>query len=120
MAEFGLGADRLVLMGFSQGCMLALELRAPPALCSRPRNWVFRGFSWSNKIKDEAVSRPPIFLGHGEADQVVPFAAMAAAEIALTSADFKVETQTYAGLGHGIDPEGMQRLYEIIKTLDRG
>ena len=117
LEDFGLRPDRLVLMGFSQGCMLALEVA--PRLAKAVAHVV--GFSGAlagaARLKDEAMSYPPIFLGHGEADAVVPFAAMGLAEAALKDAGFGVETTAYPGLGHGIDPQGMGRFYEILKLL---
>ncbi|MGB1539648.1 MAG: phospholipase, partial [Rickettsiales bacterium] len=47
-------------------------------------------------------------LIHGEADMVVPFDALAAAETALKAVDVPVETHARPHLGHGIDPEGME------------
>ena len=115
--DFDLGYDRLVLMGFSQGCMMALEVA--PRLPEAVGHVV--GFSGAlagpERLESEVVSRPPIFLGHGDADQVVPFAAMGLAASTLEGTGFTVETAAYRGLGHGIDQQGMRTLFEMLKGL---
>jgi phospholipase/carboxylesterase len=108
LAAHGLGDDRLALVGFSQGTMMALHtaLRRPKA-CA-----LVVGFSGAlvkpEVLAGEIVSRPPVLLVHGDADPVVPFEAMPAAEAVLQAN--KVPTAAYRrpGLGHGIDQEGLQ------------
>jgi phospholipase/carboxylesterase len=53
------------------------------------------------------VSRPPIMLVHGDADEVVPYDALAEAQAGLEAAGFAVESHTRAAQGHGIDQEAM-------------
>ena len=109
LASRGLGPDRLALVGFSQGAMMALDraLRLPEG------QRAIVGFSGmvASAIKSPvaAGSRPPILLIHGTADPVVPFASLAGAEAVLAAAGFPVETMTRPGLGHGIDREGAER-----------
>jgi len=45
---------------------------------------------------------------HGDADQVVPFAALAEAVAGLESAGVSVESHRRPGLGHGIDEVGLR------------
>ncbi|HLG89260.1 MAG TPA: prolyl oligopeptidase family serine peptidase [Alphaproteobacteria bacterium] len=109
LANRGLGPDRLALVGFSQGTMMALDraLRRPEG------QRAIVGFSGmvasavDGPIASEA--RPPILLIHGTADPVVPFASLAGAETVLARAGFPVETMARPGLGHGIDGEGAER-----------
>ncbi len=46
---------------------------------------------------------PPVLLAHGSDDQVVPAAALPAAERGLAAAGVGFEAHTRPGLGHGID-----------------
>jgi phospholipase/carboxylesterase len=107
LAALGLGEERMVLIGFSQGTMLALHA-APrrPAACAG-----VVGFSGRLVAPDllpvETVSRPPIMLVHGDADEVVPYDALAEAQAGLEAAGFAVESHTRAAQGHGIDQEAM-------------
>jgi phospholipase/carboxylesterase len=104
----GLSDDRLALVGFSQGTMTALHcaLRRPRA-CA-----VVVGFSGAllkpEVLGNQIVSRPPVLLVHGDADQVVPFQALALAEEALQLNGVPVAAWRRPGLGHGIDNEGLQ------------
>ena len=54
-------------------------------------------------------SRPPVLLAHGTDDPMVPFDSMAQAEAALKLARVPVETLACVGIGHSIDPEGLER-----------
>ena len=55
----------------------------------------------------ETLSRPPILLIHGEADDVVPVIAFDHAGSALQAAGFTVYGAKRPGLGHSIDGEGL-------------
>ena len=59
-------------------------------------------------LADEAVSKPPVLLVHGDMDDVVPAASLPQAAEALQAAGF---TEVYAhimkGTGHGIAPDGL-------------
>ncbi len=108
LEETGLAPAALTLAGFSQGTMLALHTgprRAEPLAG-------ILGYSGRllapQLLEREAQSRPPVALIHGERDELVPYASMAEAAAALEHAGFAVETHGRPGLGHGIDPAGMQ------------
>lgn len=108
LARHGLGDENLALFGFSQGTMTALH-----AALRRPRPCALVvGFSGAlvkpELLEDELVSRPPVLLIHGEADEVVPFPAMPAAEEALIANQVPVASLARPGLGHGIDQEGLE------------
>ncbi|NIA71142.1 phospholipase [Pelagibius litoralis] len=108
LARHGLDDGQLALIGFSQGTMTALHValrRAKP--CA-----LVIGFSGAlvkpELLTGELVSRPPVVLVHGEADPVVPFAALPAAEAALGACQVPVKSLARPGLGHGIDQEGLE------------
>lgn len=108
LEKHGLTDDRLALVGFSQGTMIALH-----AALRRPRPCaVVVGFSGAllkpEVLGEEIRSRPPVLLVHGDADTVVPFEAMAMAEKALEVNGVPVRAYRRPGLGHGIDQEGLQ------------
>lgn len=104
LARLQLPPERLVLAEFSQGAMLALHLglrRAmPPA--------AIIGFSGLlASPPPEARPRPPVLLTHGDADTVIPVNAMFAAATALGRAGVPVQWHLAPGMGHGIDPQGL-------------
>jgi len=107
LARHALTPDRLALVGFSQGTMLSLQVapRRPQAIAG------VVGYSGAlvgaERLASAAVSRPPVLLIHGDADPVVPFAALAAAESGLRAAGIPVTVERRPGLPHSIDEVGL-------------
>ena len=105
LARYRLGADRLVLVGFSQGTMLALHagLRrsaAPAAIVG------YSGLLAGAEHLGEIAVRPPVLLVHGAEDDLIPVEALHIAREELAKAGISVEWHVREGLGHGIDPAG--------------
>ncbi|QMU59975.1 MAG: prolyl oligopeptidase family serine peptidase [Boseongicola sp.] len=107
LADEGLSPDRLVLFGFSQGTMMSLHVaprRAEPVAG-------IVGFSgrlmFPEALQSETLSRPPVLLVHGDADDVVPFEEMQNAGAALQGAEFQVFGHVMEGTAHGIAPDGL-------------
>ncbi|MDQ2861525.1 MAG: dienelactone hydrolase family protein [Pseudomonadota bacterium] len=107
LARHGLGEDRLALVGFSQGTMMALHVgpRRARALAG------IVGYSGmladGAELAVELRSKPPILLVHGDADAMIPIAAFHQARSALTRLGFTVESHVSPGLGHSIDDAGL-------------
>ena len=60
-------------------------------------------------LGDEAVSKPPVLLVHGDQDDVVPPESLPAAAEALQGAGWKeVYAHIQKGTAHGIAPDGLQ------------
>jgi phospholipase/carboxylesterase len=108
LAAASLGPGQLAIVGFSRGTMLALHA----ALRRAPAPAAVLGYSGAllgaERLPAEIVSRPPVFLIHGDADEVVPVGAMHAAIQALHAAEVPVRWSVCPGLGHGIDPESLE------------
>ena len=107
LERYGLRDDRLALVGFSQGTIMALHVGLRRAkTCA-----VLVGYSGAlvapELLEQEIKSRPPVVLVHGDADAVVPFQALAVAEAGLQAADVPVHTEARPNLGHGIDEDGV-------------
>lgn len=116
LATYGLSEDRLALVGFSQGTMVALHIG--------PRRERLAGIvGYSGMLADpdalavEARSRPPVLLVHGDADPTVPLAALHQAEAALRPLGFEVATQVSRGLGHSIDEAGLRLGEEFLARV---
>ncbi len=111
----GIGADRLVLIGFSQGTMMALHvaLRRPEPVAA------LVGFSGRllrpETLKAEIRSRPPVLLVHGDLDDVVPPASMPEAAQALQDAGLDVFAHVMEGTAHGIAPDGLSVALAFIR-----
>jgi phospholipase/carboxylesterase len=116
-----LPAAALALVGFSQGTMMALHV-APRR---SPGPGAVVGFSGAlvapERLPREAVSRPPVLLVHGDADEVVPVESMFAAVHALQAAEIPVQWLVRPGLGHAIDPVGIEAAGRFLRDfLGRG
>jgi phospholipase/carboxylesterase len=105
LQHLGLSADRLILMGFSQGTMLALHLslsgQKPAAVVG------FSGLLTTDGATQAKLDLPPYFLAHGSADQVIPPDAMFMTAGALGEAGARVQWHLAAGIGHGIDDSSL-------------
>ena len=116
LAKADVGAENMALVGFSQGTMMSLYV-APRRAEEMAAVVGFSGRLLSPELlAQEAVSKPPIMLIHGEMDDLVPFSSMAEAEQGLEAADFSVQTLACPGLGHGIDPSGLQHGGAFLKA----
>ena len=115
----GVRADKLALVGFSQGTMMSLYT-APrlPHKIAGVLGYSGALFGEEGLIQDpDEFHHMPVHLVHGEADDVVPVAAHAHASESLEKAGFKVSGHTTAGLAHGIDEQGIQSGGVFLKKL---
>ncbi len=117
LKETGLGEDKLLLIGFSQGAMMALHVGL------RRERRIAGIISYSGMLAGiellaaEIKSRPPVLLTHGDADPVLPVAAIGQAEAALKAAGVPLKAHVRAGLAHGIDDECIRLGGDFAKGL---
>lgn len=116
LARLGLDADRLAIVGFSQGAMMALHVgprrsAAPAALVGL--SGVIAG---PEHLAADAKVRPPVLLMHGDVDEVIPVEAMHTSREALAAAGFAIEWHERPGLGHGIDTETLNISGSFLAT----
>lgn len=104
LARHRLGPERLVLVGFSQGTMMALHVGLRRA--TAPAGIVaYSGLLAGPEHLAETRARPPVLLLHGEADDLIPVEALHMARESLAAVGVPVEWHVRPRLGHGIDPE---------------
>jgi phospholipase/carboxylesterase len=60
-----------------------------------------------DRLADEIVSRPPVLLIHGDADDLVPVEAMFGAAQGLGAAGVAVQWHVSRGAGHTIAEDGL-------------
>lgn len=115
LAQESLTDAELAVIGFSQGTMMALHVlprRATP--CAG-----IVGFSGRlldpERLAEEALSKPPVLLAHGDADEVVPPASLPEAAAGLEAAGFAVEAYSLPGLGHGISEDGLRLALRFLR-----
>ncbi len=108
LAALGLTDKDLALIGFSQGTMMALHvgLRRAQACAG------IVGYSGmlidADNLANEIVSKPPVLLCHGQADEIVPFDFMPAALAVLRENGVSAEGLGRPGVGHGLDDDGIK------------
>ena len=106
LARLDLGPDRLALVGFSQGTMMALHIglrrTTPPAAILG-----YSGELVGPEHLAEATGKPPILLVHGDRDEVIPLDAVFSSSNALGKAEIGCQYHLSIGVGHGIDGGGL-------------
>ena len=68
-------------------------------------------------LAEQTVSRMPIILIHGNADDVVPFESMQEAGEALQGAGFTVYGHVMNGTAHGIAPDGLGAALAFLREV---
>ena len=118
LAELGEPWERLVLMGFSQGSMLAVDqaLRAPRA----PAGVVILSGTLVDR-KTVARLAPkkrglPFFQSHGSVDPILGFPQALALEDALKAAGWTGRLRRFEG-GHGVPPGLLPELGAWLDAL---
>jgi phospholipase/carboxylesterase len=116
-ATYDLPNSKVALVGFSQGTMMAVHVapRRPEVLAG------VVGYSGmladAEALQIEVKTRPPLLLVHGDADQVVPFAAMGQSEVEFKRMGFAISTHVERGLGHSINEAGLRLGGEFLARL---
>ncbi|MGO9698485.1 MAG: alpha/beta hydrolase [Xanthobacteraceae bacterium] len=125
LARHQLPPSALALVGFSQGTMMALHVglrrAVPPA--------VIVGYSGllvlppdgnPETLAADIRSRPPVLLVHGDQDELIPVQALFQGTQALAAMGVPVEWHVSAGVGHGIDQEGLRHGGEFLARAFSG
>jgi phospholipase/carboxylesterase len=104
--------DRVALVGFSQGTIMALD-----AIASG--RWpVGAVVGFSGRLASPQPLKPSVstkvLLVHGSADPVIPAVETAKAAAILQAVGVAVETMTLPGLGHTISAEGAERAADFM------
>jgi phospholipase/carboxylesterase len=114
-----LADSNLALVGFSQGCMMAVHVALRR---EKPVAGVV-GYSGmlidAENIAAEIRSRPPMLLCHGDADPVVPYASLQQAVAGLAEHDVPAQWHTSPGVGHGIDSGALEAGASFLKNAFR-
>ena len=118
LKTYDIPAEKLALLGFSQGTMTSLY--SAPRLTDKIAGVL--GYSgallWDASDDAENLHKTPIHLIHGEADDVVPVQAHAQATQVLKQHGFDVTGHTTPYLTHSIDQKGIDSGIEfLIKIL---
>ncbi|HLV82408.1 MULTISPECIES: alpha/beta hydrolase [Devosia] len=116
-AQTGIAPEQTLLVGFSQGAMMALHvgLSLPERLMGIV---AFSGaFLPPEGFGQPGLAQPPVCLVHGDADTVVDPERSADADIALRLAGVPVHYHVSPGTGHGIAPDGLEFASQFIARV---
>ena len=115
LESLNLSPDKLGLVGFSQGCMLALQT----ALKREDEIKCILGYSGKimnkNYLDGKIVSRPNIFLMHGDKDTVVPLSHLLEAKEFFNKNNYKIKIKIFKNCEHKIPVEGSSLGLEFLK-----
>ena len=110
-----LSADKIVLSGFSQGCMISLQTGI------KRKDEINSIIGYSGKIIDtdhlskNLISRPNIMLMHGDKDQVVTIEGLLEAKSFFYKNNYLIETKIFENCEHRIPTEGSSLGLQFIK-----
>ncbi|MDO4905364.1 MAG: alpha/beta hydrolase [Lautropia sp.] len=120
--ERGIPSEKIVLMGFSQGCAMTLMTGVRQA----HRLAGLIGLSGYLPLIDtttaerhEANRHTPIFMGHGRFDPVVPIGRGIASRDELQKLGYSVEWHEYP-MQHSVSPEEITDIDVFLKRILRG
>jgi len=125
LARHQLPPSALALVGFSQGTMMALHVglrRAVPlaAIVGYSGLLVLPPDGNPETLAADIRSRPPVLLVHGDQDELIPVQALFQGTQALAAMGVPVEWHVSAGVGHGIDQEGLRHGGEFLARAFAG
>ncbi|ARK25033.1 esterase [Sporosarcina sp. P37] len=116
--EYNLDSERLTVIGFSQGAVLAqaLGLTLIPALQGVVALSGYVPEFVKSDYAKQSVEKQQVFISHGDYDYIVPSQWGAESKDYFESLGANVTFKTYTD-GHGVTPENQQDLVEFLRTL---
>jgi phospholipase/carboxylesterase len=114
-----LPGSALALVGFSQGTMMALHVglrrpERPAAIVGYSGLFVLPDGAKAEAVSGEIKARPPVLLVHGDRDDLIPAQALFLSAQYLAALEIPTEWHMSAGIGHGIDEEGLRHGGEFL------
>ena len=113
--SYNLLANKIIIGGFSQGSMISLQTGI------KRKDKINSILGYSGKIIDlehlskNIVSKPNIFLMHGDIDQVVPVDGLLEAKNFFNKNNYEIETKIFKDCEHRIPMEGSSLGLQFIK-----
>ena len=116
LLEYNLSEENLALVGFSQGTMMSLHVGLRR---NKPMGAVL-GYSGkligAELLKTDLISKPSIYLIHGDQDPMVPFQETLSAETALKEYGVDVTTHISKYTQHSIAEDGLRIGVDFLKV----
>ena len=115
----GIAADRILLAGFSQGGVIALQtgLRHPEKLAGIMALSTYLACADSLGVEASAANRKiPLLMVHGSMDPVIPVALAKLSKARLETHGYKVEWHEY-GMPHSVCAEEIDDIAAFLKRV---
>ena len=110
-----INAKRVALVGFSQGCMISMQT----VLKRKEEINCLIGYSGKilniKHMENNIVSRPDIYLMHGDIDAVVPLNSLLEAKEFNDKQNYKINTKIFKNCEHRIPTEGSSIGLQFLK-----
>lgn len=121
--DAGIGHDRLLLAGFSQGACLTVEFAA-----RNPRRYGGIAGLTGGLIGPDGTPRDhpgtfegtPVFLGSADPDPHVPRPRVEESAEVLSAMGARVTTRIYPGMGHTINDDELDHVRGLVDAVDEG
>ena len=114
-SKYKLAADKIIIGGFSQGCMLSLQT----GIKRKDKINSIIGYSGriisTDHLSKNLTSRPNIILMHGDLDQVVTIESFLEAKEFFGKHNYDIETKIFKNCEHRIPTEGSSLGLQFIK-----
>ncbi|KAG2222089.1 hypothetical protein INT45_007975 [Circinella minor] len=114
----GIPSDRIIVGGFSQGCVLSLltgltsEYKFGGVIgCS---GWLALAEKFPS-MASEANKKTPILMCHGDSDPVVQYSYGKESASVLENLGYNIKFNTYRGLVHSASPQELQDIASFLK-----
>ena len=108
LLEYNIAEENLALIGFSQGTMMSLHV----SLRRKNTMAAVLGFSGrligADLLKDDLISKPSIYLIHGDQDPMVPYQESLTAEKVLKEYSVDIKTHISEHTQHSIAEDGLR------------
>ena len=115
LKEFKLNPNNMALVGFSQGCMIGLQT----VIKKKYKINCLVGYSGKiihkNHLSQNIISKPKIFLMHGDRDLIVPPVHLLEAKDFFQEHNYKIKTKIFKDCEHNIPVEGSSAGLEFLK-----
>ena len=108
LLEYNIAEENLALIGFSQGTMMSLHVSL------RRKNTMAAVLGYSGRLigadllKDDLISKPSIYLIHGDQDPMVPYQDSLTAEKVLKEYSVDIKTHISEHTQHSIAEDGLR------------
>ncbi len=121
LREEGIGPERTLLLGFSQGACLAAEFVARNA-----RRWGglaalsggLIGPPGTPRAYEGTLAGTPVFLGCGDPDPHIPRERVEESGEVLAALGAETDVRIYPGLGHAVNADEIEAVRTLLSGLD--